>query len=374
MGILEKIRHNGCKENDKQNAILKKKYEIKNCFEEIKDNNPDVFSVMCYFLEKNLIKIIIKRLDSDTGWGKDVRIKLYGIGEQESLSEIISLGSNDENIKKIEIYTQLDIMKKDVAVGGLSNINEIPLLYFPKNDYEDSYYSTFEYLQDYYSNLDIVYCDSIFQREYIISKKPSYLELFEKIANDNIQKQFFILVFIYEEGGIYVKDIESILPSKNNGKPLIDIYSGYNDNRGFIEKCDFVINNSSIDLIQILSYVCIQSAKNKSIQHYFDVLQDEINKKPGYYLFNNTFTFSDCKIIVHSKGGIYECEYLNEDYYMLSFTGKRYETVDEQDIKITIYKNSSNEDSSQKILSSVDILKEQFCIKENIYVIRIDDL
>ncbi len=367
MSILEKNRHN----NNRQ-----KKYEIKNHFEEIKDNNPDVFSIMCYILEKNLIKIIVKRLDSDSGWCKDVRIKLYGISQQDSLSEIISIGSSEENIKKIEVYTQVEIVKKEMNINNLNNTNETNLLYFPKYDDEDSYYSTFEYLQDYYSDLNIVYCDSIFQREYIISKKPSYLELFEKIANDNIQKQFFILVYIYEEGGIYVKDIESILPSKNNnGKPFINIYQGFdNNNKTFVDKIDFIVNNSSLDLIQIVGFVCIQGKKNRSIQHHFDVLQDEINKKPGYYLFNNTFTFPDCKIIVHSKGGVYECEYLNEDYYLLSFIGKRYETVDEQDIKITIYKNSIVGDSSQKILSSIDIFKENFSIKENMYVFKIDYL
>ena len=347
-----------------------KKRLIKNSFEEIKDNNPDIFSIVCYYLEKNLIKIIIRRLDSDSGWGKDVRIKLYENTKQSE--EIISLGSSDENVKKIEVYTHTELIERE-SPPTTSLRNTLSLFYFPNDDEKQEYYSTFEYLQDYYPDLNILYCDELFRREYISSKKPQYLEIYEKIANIILQKQFFVLIYIYEEGGIFVRDIGHILPYVSDGKKLcLDIYQGYSASEGFVEKCD-LINNHNLELIQQFSYICINSKKNKTVHHYFEFMIEEINKKPGYYLFNNSFSFDRCKIIIHSKANIYECEYLNEDYYMLTYLEKRFETLNEENIKIVAYwTNEKNE--SIKIDSSIDFLKENFQIKENMYVFRLIDL
>ena len=58
---------------------------------------------------------------------------------------------------------------------------------------------------------------------------------------------------------------------------------------------------------------------------------------------------------------------------MLTYLEKRFETLNEENIKIVAYwTNEKNE--SIKIDSSIDFLKENFQIKENMYVFRLIDL
>ena len=68
----------------------------------------DEFHIAIYYLTDNKCKIIIRRLDCNN-WGQDLKITISGIENNES--EKISLGSSEQNLKIIEIYTKIKLFK-----------------------------------------------------------------------------------------------------------------------------------------------------------------------------------------------------------------------------------------------------------------------
>ena len=70
----------------------------------------DDFSIVIYFICNNKCKILIRRLDC-IGWGQDLKIKLVDIEGKEF--QKISLGSSEENLKVIEIYTKITLYKNE---------------------------------------------------------------------------------------------------------------------------------------------------------------------------------------------------------------------------------------------------------------------
>ena len=90
--------------------ILKKEYsKILNRFIEVIDNHLDKFRINIYYLEDNLCKIIVRRLETKDGWGKDLKIILYSYDELKN--ETISIGSNEYDSKIMEIYTDITLIK-----------------------------------------------------------------------------------------------------------------------------------------------------------------------------------------------------------------------------------------------------------------------
>ena len=82
------------------NKILINKFEIINNNDN-NDNN-DKFTIQLVYLEKDLIYIKSKRIDSNKGWECDLKIKLYSF--DKSSFEILSIGKSLYNEKIIEIY------------------------------------------------------------------------------------------------------------------------------------------------------------------------------------------------------------------------------------------------------------------------------
>lgn len=82
---------------------------IKNKYEIIK-NYPsnDDFHIAIYYIEKNKCKIIIRRLDEETGWGLNLLIDICNI-KKNNENETISIGSSNNNEKIIYIYTHIDL-------------------------------------------------------------------------------------------------------------------------------------------------------------------------------------------------------------------------------------------------------------------------
>ena len=72
---------------------------IMNKYELINDTNDD-FHYILYFLGKNKVKVIVRRLDFDGGWGVNLSVKIFSIDNNNF--EIISIGSSEKNCKKIK--------------------------------------------------------------------------------------------------------------------------------------------------------------------------------------------------------------------------------------------------------------------------------
>ena len=87
-----------------QSLIKNNYYIVDNLFK-------DEFNIVIYFITNNKCKILIRRLDC-IGWGQDLKIKLMDIKDDKF--EKISLGSCEENLKIIEIYTKINLYSNKV--------------------------------------------------------------------------------------------------------------------------------------------------------------------------------------------------------------------------------------------------------------------
>jgi len=86
-------------------------YLISNDFFIVDNIFKDDFSIAIYFICNNKCKILIRRLDDSIGWGQDLKIKLVDIEGKEF--QKISLGSSEENLKVIELYTKITLYKNE---------------------------------------------------------------------------------------------------------------------------------------------------------------------------------------------------------------------------------------------------------------------
>ena len=86
-----------------QNDIL-----IKNNYFIIDNKYNDQFHIAIYYLFNNKCKIIIRRLDHHD-WGQDLKIQIMDI--YNNGFEKFSLGSCENNMKVIEIYTNITLYK-----------------------------------------------------------------------------------------------------------------------------------------------------------------------------------------------------------------------------------------------------------------------
>lgn len=77
---------------------------IKNNYYITDNPHNDEFHIAIYYVANNKCKIIVRRLDS-AEWGQDLKIIIMDIDNVHF--EKISLGSCDENLKVVDIYTNI---------------------------------------------------------------------------------------------------------------------------------------------------------------------------------------------------------------------------------------------------------------------------
>jgi mannosyltransferase OCH1-like enzyme len=87
----------------RDDIVINNKYEIIKNYEYLDD-----FHIVVYYIEKYKCKIIIRRLDEETGWGLDLLINIYDFYNND-IKEIISIGSSEYNEKIIYIYTHIEL-------------------------------------------------------------------------------------------------------------------------------------------------------------------------------------------------------------------------------------------------------------------------
>ena len=105
-----------------ENNLSINNYLIKNDYYIFENHFKDEFNIVIYFITNNKCKILIRRLDC-IGWGQDLKIKLMDINGFKF--EKVSLGSSDENLKIIEIYTNITLYKNDIFDISESTIPKI---------------------------------------------------------------------------------------------------------------------------------------------------------------------------------------------------------------------------------------------------------
>jgi mannosyltransferase OCH1-like enzyme len=72
------------------------------------DFEKDDFHYVVYYLDLYKAKIIIRRLDKDTGWANNVMLKIYDISDNNK-SQLLSIGSSNKNIKILNIFTNIEL-------------------------------------------------------------------------------------------------------------------------------------------------------------------------------------------------------------------------------------------------------------------------
>ena len=288
-------------------------YLIKNDYFIFENNFKDEFNIVIYFITNNKCKILIRRLDC-IGWGQDLKIKLMDINGFKF--EKISLGSSDENLKIIEIYTNITLYENKLLETNIPKIivqtcNDI----MNKNIF---HYNSIMSFIDFNPEFEYKHFFDIDIREFIINnsneedKKNNILEAFDLINAGQLKADLFKYFFLYKNGGCYF-DTKMILKKSlskiiNNDDKIILCCDNDNINNSviMIEKNNIIMYNILIECVNnILN-------KNKGNNKY---------QTSGCELFNKHFKNSNdykkiFKIgdsIYHDNNLIINCFYKN--YY-----------------------------------------------------------
>jgi len=203
---------------------------ITNKYELINDSSDDIHYIL-YYINDYKFKIIIRRLDSECGWGVNLKIKIYSLNNNES--EIISLGSSEKNDKMMDmickiklnkiIYHNQNIPKKIIQTTYTKNIDNIlhhnSILTYIELNPEYEYYI--------FDNDDSrLFIKNNFDENTLIA--------YDLIIPGAYKADFFRYCYLYINGGCYF-DCKSILrvPLRNiihkNDKFIVckDLGEGY---------------------------------------------------------------------------------------------------------------------------------------------------
>lgn len=159
----------------------------------------DEFHLVIYYLEKNKCKIIIRRLDEETGWGQRLKLKIYSNDQ----NEIIQIGSSDSNclqleyeLKFINITPKIEqeqlIPKRiiqtsfDNKIKSLSHLNAF-MSFIELNP---------EYDYEFYTDID---CREFISRYF----DERVLRAYDMIIPKAFKSDLFRICYIYIKGGCY---------------------------------------------------------------------------------------------------------------------------------------------------------------------------
>ena len=299
-------------------------YKIENYYEEIKDQYKDLFSIIIYYLEENLCKIIIRRLDENSGWGKDLKINLYSI--DNNTKQIISIGSHIKNTKIIEVNTDIELQKLEEY--NINKINKIKVIQAKENNNIDNHCEYLNLTDLIYENTNLNYefFNIVKQREFIKNNFDKYLDIFDLLYNCYYKYLIFICCYLYLNGGIYISNNVKLLTNINN----INI----EQNSYFIDEDDneLLFLYSEKNNIEIMNYLNNildninnpNNSKNNNILNNFIEFKNIKNYKNdsintiNYYMINNDnlFEINNYKFIMNSDIK-YVIVYLDENYYLL---------------------------------------------------------
>jgi mannosyltransferase OCH1-like enzyme len=296
-----------------ENNLPINNYLIKNDYFIFENNFKDEFNIVIYFITNNKCKILIRRLDC-IGWGQDLKIKLMDINGFKF--EKVSLGSSDENLKIIEIYTNITLYENKLLETHIPKIivqtsNDI----MNKNIF---HYNSIMSFIDFNPDFEYKHFFDIDIREFIINnsneddKKNNILEAFDLLNAGQLKADLFKYFFLYKNGGCYF-DTKMILKKSlskiiNNDDKIVLICD--NDN---ISNSVIMIEKNNIVMYNIL-IECVSNILNKN-------KGNNKQETTGNELFNKHFKnnndykkiFKVGDNIYHDNNLIINCFYKN--YY-----------------------------------------------------------
>lgn len=277
---------------------IKNKAKLVNCAN-------DDFHIAIYYIENNKCKIIIRRLDSDSGWGLNLKLKIFSV--KDFNSEIISLGSSDANCKILHFYTDIFIEPY--------NENSIKQC-IPKIIFQTTHSKNIENIAHYNSIMTFIELNPEYQyrifddndsRLFVkdhFKEDPNIIKAYDMLISGAFKADLFRYCYLYINGGCYF-DCKSILR-----KPLREIINPSDDfilckdiGKGYYNAIMMSVpqNNFIMDLIKESTDNIINFNKKFNINHHDFNNVDNILSLTGpvllYNVLSNNPLFNKNKII-----------------------------------------------------------------------------
>lgn len=182
------------------NIKSRNKNLIKNKTELLQNVLSDDFYYVLYFNTEYETHLIIRRIDSDYPWGQDLNLKIYSI--DQSYSEIINIGSSNENFKKIKLKTKI---KLEIEENKSSQIPKIIMQTNDKDNYENlQHYNAIQSLIELNPNYEYTYFNGKQRREFIKKNMDIYtLNIYDRIISKTYKSDLFRYIWLYKNGGCY---------------------------------------------------------------------------------------------------------------------------------------------------------------------------
>ena len=171
---------------------------IKNNYYVTDNPHNDEFHVAIYYIANNKCKIIVRRLDS-AEWGQDLKIQIMDIDNIHY--EKISLGSCDENLKVVDIYTNIilhqtvyhdQLIPKVIIQTSNENMNKSVFHY---NSIISFVELNPEYEYKFFNDDDC--------RKYIVDNFKDIIDVYDLLVPGKIKADLFKYAYLYNNGGCY---------------------------------------------------------------------------------------------------------------------------------------------------------------------------
>jgi mannosyltransferase OCH1-like enzyme len=196
-----------------ENILPRNYILIKNNYQLFNDKNNEQYHIVCYFINNKKIQITVRRLDSENGWTNDLKIKLFD--EYNKDSQIISIGSSDENSKIIELYTVINIVQETPInqlipkvimqtnhklISNIKHYNSICSILEKNPEYEYIFFDDKRCREFLIENYQV----NILSNEDNNNQDSDVVRAFDYILPGAIKADFFRYCYLYIKGGIYI--------------------------------------------------------------------------------------------------------------------------------------------------------------------------
>jgi len=200
---------------------------IANHYEIVNHGYDDEFHIVVYYIDLHHCKVIIRRLDSDQGWGLNLQVKLLGDSNGD---HIITIGSSNNNLKIQNFYTEANLSPAfnqnqkipKCIIQTYSSVEAKSLLHY------NAVMSFIELNPEYeYKFFDNQKC-----REFILKNFPqNVLDAYDILKPRAFRADLFRACYLYIHGGCYFdhkfilkKRLQTIIEPHNEHVFCIDNY------------------------------------------------------------------------------------------------------------------------------------------------------
>lgn len=340
---------------------------IKNNFKVRADNNfNDTFHIVCYYITQNICKIIIRRTDNDEGWGQNIIVLIEDIENNNNYEEY-SVGSNNSNIKILELYVKTRLFKniyqefkipkiiiqtynEALYINNIHYNNVISLIelnpeyeykFFDNNDclkfisenYDKEIFHIYNSIKTYKKKSELFrYCYLYLNGGCYINSNINLLQPIYKIVNSNdifvvSEKINNRIIMTYPKNELLLKLINNFNIEKNNNMENI----GKNFFHKIINSINFkIIKNIKIDNILIDENMIFK--KSIKINNYIFQIFQSISE--------------DIFDIIHLKNNIYYIQRVDmNDGWLQNIILRIFNNLENINLEINI----GNSDKNKKI-------------------------